>query len=494
MTNGSQWDHAAEVVIVGFGAAGATAAITAHDKGVRVLLLEKQPFERHLSTSHLSGGAFICPNDEASAFQYMEHLSKVDQDLSWTDRETLQAWAQYACQNKAWVEGLGGKVRLRARGGEHSFPGSDCIEIYNFRARGRGLMKLLKRQVEARGIPVLYETEAETLLVDGSGQVAGVGARGKDRPLRIAARQAVIMAPGGFEFNEEMKLNYLRAYPVYFAGSPANTGDGIRMVQAVGASLWHMNCFSAGVVLKFPDFPIGLGADFGGVRGFQKWVNRSKGGDVCGYIFVDRYGKRYTNENYRGHTLAYELCLYDSQRLEYPRIPSYWIFDRKRIEAAPLPLMFYGPMLYRLYRWSKDNQEEIDKGWIVRGETIEDLARRLGMDPLILKQTIQTYNESCHQKRDSEFNRLQQSLVPLLAPPFFGVKIWPGSANTQGGPCRNSKAQIVDANGNPIPRLHGAGEFGSVYGMLYPATGGNLAECIAFGRIAGENAVQEPTI
>ena len=77
-------------------------------------------------------------------------------------------------------------------------------------------------------------------------------------------------------------------------------------------------------------------------------------------------------------------------------------------------------------------------------------------------------------------------------PPFFAVKIWPGSANTQGGARRDFKARILNADGGPIPRLYATGEFGSIYGMLYPATGGNLAECIAFGRVAGENAAKEP--
>jgi len=68
------------------------------------------------------------------------------------------------------------------------------------------------------------------------------------------------------------------------------------------------------------------------------------------------------------------------------------------------------------------------------------------------------------------------------------VALWPGGPNTQGGPRRNSKAQVLRADGFPIPRLYSAGELGSIYGMLYPGSGGNLAECIAFGRIAGENA------
>jgi len=485
------WHHSADVVVVGFGAAGATAAMTAHDKGARVLVLEKQPLDHHLSTSAMSGGAFICPTDVLSAIQYLEHLSRVDEELFWTDRDTIRVWAEYACQNKQWIEKRGGRVELRTRGGEHDLPGSGCIEVYNFRGRGRGLMKFFKHQVETREIHVMHKTEADTLLTNTQGEVTGVRAQCKGKPIFIKASQAVIMALGGFEFNEEMKLNYLKVYPAYFAGSPANTGDGIKMVQAVGASLWHMNCCSASWVLKFPEFPIALGADFGGIRKFKKWVNSAGIGNPCGYIIVDRYGKRYTNENYKRHTLYYELSLYDSQKLEYPRIPSYWIFDRKRIEAGPLPLMFYGPMLYRLHRWSKDNQEEIEKGWIIKRDTIEKLAQQVKMDPSVLNRTVRDYNTFCHQKEDPEFHRPPGHLVPLNEPPFFAIKIWPGSANTQGGPRRNHKAQILNAKGKPIPRLYAAGEFGSLYGMLYPATGGNIAECIAFGRIAGENAASQ---
>jgi len=486
------WDRTADVVVVGFGAAGATAAITAHDKGARVLILEKQPPDHHLSTSAMSGGAFLCPSDIPSAIQYMDLLSRIDEELCWTDREILRVWAEYTSQNKQWVDRLGGKVELRTKGGEHDLPGSDCVEVYHFRGRGRGLMKFLKRQVGMREIRVLYDTEAETLLSNAQREITGVRAQCNGKPILIRASQAVIMALGGFEFNEEMKLNYLKVYPTYFAGSPANTGDGIRMVQEAGASLWHMNCCSAGWVLKFPEFPIALGPDFAGARGFKKWVSSAGKGISCGYIIVDRYGKRYTNENYKRHTLYYELSLYDSQKLEYPRIPSYWIFDRKRIEAGSLPFMFYGPMLYRLYRWSKDNQEELGKGWIAQGEDVQALADPLRMDPFVLNKTLQDYNRYCQQGDDPEFHRPKQHLIPIQEPPFFAVKIWPGSANTQGGPRRNAKAQVLKPDGDPIPRLYAAGEFGSIYGMLYPATGGNLAECIAFGRIAGENAAREP--
>jgi len=82
-------------------------------------------------------------------------------------------------------------------------------------------------------------------------------------------------------------------------------------------------------------------------------------------------------------------------------------------------------------------------------------------------------------------------LVSLENPPYCAVDLWPGGPNTQGGPRRNSTAQVLRAGGTAIPRLYSAGELGSIYGMLYPMGGGNLAECIIFGRIAGEQVSKE---
>jgi len=112
------------------------------------------------------------------------------------------------------------------------------------------------------------------------------------------------------------------------------------------------------------------------------------------------------------------------------------------------------------------------------------------MDPETLEETIGRYNAFCKNGKDSDFNRPPETLVPLDTPPYYAVKMWPGGPNTQGGPRRNKKAQVLDTQGKPIPRLYAAGELGSIFGRLYQG-GGNLAECIAFGRIAGENAALE---
>ncbi len=492
MKDKTQWGLTADVVVVGFGAAGAVAAITAHDKGATVLILEKQPASNHMNNSSMSAGVIICPNNIAAATQYMEHLCRVDSGLYWTDKKTLRIWARYASQNKEWLEGLGGKVKLYRVGGEHNLPGTQSIERYRFAGLGPRFMDFLKSQVESRGIQVLYGTPAERLLTSTGEEVIGVKALSNGEHLNVRASKAVIMAPGGFEFDEEMKLNYLKVYPTYFMGSPADTGDGVRMVQEVGACLWHMNCCSASFVLKFPEFPIAFGPNFGGAQQMTlKGDSQITSGSRCGFIIVDKYGRRYTNEDFKIHVVYYELAHYDSQNLEYPRVPSYWIFDRKRMEAGPLPVRWGGPMLFHLYNWSRYNKQELDKGWIIQGDDIKDLADKLEMNPAVLEKTIEDYNSYCKKKEDPEFHRLAQHLTPLSEFPLFAVKLWPGSASTLGGPRRNHKAQILNAYMAPIPRLYGAGEFGSIFGMLYPASGGYLSECIAFGRIAGENAADE---
>ena len=150
------------------------------------------------------------------------------------------------------------------------------------------------------------------------------------------------------------------------------------------------------------------------------------------------------------------------------------------------------------YIWSADNQREIDRGWILKAGTVKELAAKILEDPdnnkvlqpSALEATIRQYNEYCRQGEDLEFHRPKQYLEPLQDPPYYAIKLWPGGPNTQGGPRRNVSGQVMHVGGTPIPRLYSAGELGSVWGMLYNV-GGNIGECIAFGRIAGANAASE---
>ena len=173
-----RWHFDADVAIVGYGAAGAAAAITAHDAGTQVVVLEKQGSQKHITNSTMSGGGIICPNDIQEAKRYMEALYKVSEDLSWTEPDVLDAWVQYSAENVKWFESLGGAMDLYRHAGEHNAPGAESIDIYQLRSgMGSEMMKLLYKQVNARNIRVMYNTSAIELLQNSRGEVVGVSAR-----------------------------------------------------------------------------------------------------------------------------------------------------------------------------------------------------------------------------------------------------------------------------------------------------------------------------
>jgi 3-oxosteroid 1-dehydrogenase len=223
-------------------------------------------------------------------------------------------------------------------------------------------------------------------------------------------------------------------------------------------------------------------------------------------MFVDKRGKRFTNERFKVHSFGYELTNYDCYALCYPKVPCFWIFDETRRNLAPLASYLGacnppgGMMGDIFYKWSENNQVEIDRGWIMKADTIEELARKIIADPdsnglmieSTLRETLNQYNQYCHNGEDLAFHKPKDFLQPLENPPYYAVKLWPGGPNTQGGPLRDVKGRVMHVDGHPIPRLYSAGELGSVWGMLYQG-GSNVAECFVFGRISGANAAAEKT-
>lgn len=492
-----RWNKTADVVVVGFGAAGAVAAATAAENGAETLIVEKQERQGRQTNASLSGGHFIVPTDVKTALEYMKALSRVTKGASWAGEAVIKAWAEYATTGKDWIEARAGNMFLSPAPSEHpQLPGGAVLPRYIFRGMGVGLGSFLDDIVKARDIPVLYDARATHLLEDIRGRVVGVQVQTNQtmETLRIRASRAVVLASGGFEFDEFSKLNFLKVYPSYYTGSQANTGDGLMMAMEVGAQLWHMNCGANRLVLKFPELPFAFTVDYLGKSHLGRAPGKSEK-DVpvrSGHIIVDRDGKRYTSENVKSHTLYYELPMFDSHRLIYPRVPSYFIFDRKRLENGPIPIITSGASgRAQMYRWSPDNSIELERGWIKTAGTIRGLARRIGVPADSLERTVRTFNQYCSRGEDPDFGRTAQQLIALENPPYCAMELWPGGPTTMGGPRRNHKAQILNVDGMPVPGLYGCGELGCVYGMLYPGAGGHLAECFAFGRIAGENATKE---
>lgn len=491
--DGIKWHREADVVVVGCGGAGGISAITASDNGSEVVVIEKQPSETHMTNTGMSAGVFIGVKDVRQAEIYMNNLYRIENELMWTGHGILQVWAEYSASNRDWLKGIGGHIETLPVGAEHDYPGNEGIGVYRATGNGFALQRWLKNNLKTRGIEVLYETQANKLITSFSGEVIGVRSIRNGRIFNIKAHKAVIMTTGGFEYDEDLKLNYLKVYPTYFTGSPANTGDGIRIVEDIGASLWHMNCCSARVVAKFDDVPVAFSLDFSGRGNIKHTGSKAATKESCPFIIVDKYGCRYTSgDNIKGHTFYYELALYNSQHLDYPRIPSYWIFDTSRIRRGPLVNPSTDPArIYGYYRWSENNLTELAKGWIVQGDSLRELGNKIGIEAGVLEKTVMDYNSDCETGSDAGFNYSDHNLKPLKGPPFFAVQLWPGGPNTQGGPRRNKSGQVLNTDGDPIPRLYAAGEFGSIYGLLYPSAGGNIAECLAFGRISGENASRE---
>jgi hypothetical protein len=209
-----------------------------------------------------------------------------------------------------------------------------------------------------------------------------------------------------------------------------------------------------------------------------------------GAIVVGPDGKRFTDEKYK--TRHGKVPVNGRWLPLATPCPMFLIFDHTHFSAGPLydghPSHGWTQIVER-YAWSEDNSAELAKGWIKTAPTLKRLAETIGLNPAALEATVARWNQSCETRHDTEFNR-RLMLNPLANGPFYAVELSPSMLNTQGGPRRNERAQIVRPDGRPIPRLYSSGELGSIYSYLYQGTG-NLGECLAFGRIAGRNAFAE---
>lgn len=475
------YDLETDVVIVGCGASGSSAAITVHDKGVGVIVLEKMPDIG--GNGRMTGGGLITPKS-MDAVRHFEALC-----FGRTDKEVIQAFVEEGLKNDEWVREMGGKTEPLIQLGEvlYPFPYHPCwpnlpgVEAAQIRhvapeseeeRPGAAVWRLLSTNLERRGIKVMTNTPAKELITDEKGMVIGVVAESQGKQILIKAKKAVILCCGGFECNNAMKESYLPIAPTYYIGNPGNTGDGITMAQKVGAALWHMYNFEGYLNLKVPEYEAAFVIKIYGPK----------------FIYVDKDGRRFGNETgWEAHEGWKMFMLYRPDRLCYPQLPAYAIFDD--VTRRRGPLSFGIGVNLDTYKWSRDNSKEVAKGWIKQGKTIRDLAKQISVNESTLEATITKYNEHCKVGKDTDFDRSRESLSAIDTAPYYALELLPGIINTQGGPRRNKDAQVLNVDGKPIPRLYSAGELGSMWGYLYAS--GNLSEALFFGRIAGRNAAAE---
>ena len=333
------------------------------------------------------------------------------------------------------------------------------------------LFQLFQKNLKDRQVEILWNTPGKKLIQNPeTKEIVGVYAEKDGKTVAVKANRAVVLATGGYESNQEMLKNYNMGRDYHFIGPDGHTGDGITMALAVGADLWHLKSASAGASYWQEGMPVGVIA-------IQVMYGRAG-------IVVDKHAQRFSNDMLNGHNAWLNLIHFEPEEHQYTRIPCYHIFDEKVRSTMPIGMGFAH------YPWSADNLAEIKNGLIKKADTVEELAKLLGLDPAALAKTVATYNEYVAAGKDPAFGKSKANLIPVSTPPFYGAPMYPGGPNTQGGPRRNAKAQVMDPFGSPIPRLYSNGELGSIYGIQYPG-GGNVGECMAFGRIAGKNAAAE---
>lgn len=462
------WDAEYDVIVVGFGGAGANSAIAAADEGARVLLLEKAP------QSEAGGNSIAC-------MQLLCWSESLDDAISYVkamrgNYETpsdaiIEAYCGEMVKNKEWIEYLGaespafveGKIEYPEMPGAQSFR---VLTVHEGRGDGAAY-KLFREAVAARAdhIDVWYEAAGQHLVQDPVTHIVhGVEVAVDDRTVNVRARNGVILTCGGYESNDEM-LQSFNGYNGWESLGHAlhNTGDGIKMAMEVGCDLWHMGNMQTNN-FEFVD-PDTLDCTW-------KYDSDLKG------ILVGGNGCRFISETDTGATNHGHLNYAGTWHVPVLPEVTYEVLDQAIFSRGPL---------YK--SWSADGQEEIAKGWILKADTLEALASAMGFDEegtQNLAAEVSKWNRFCEEGTDLAFGR-KGDLSPVAEAPFYAVKLTHTLVNTQGGPVKNEQGQIVTPRGEAIPHLYEAGELGDIWSNHYQGSC-NLGGGMIFGRISGRNA------
>ncbi len=487
-----------DVIVIGYGFAGGIAAITAHDAGARVLLLEKQPDPGGISVCSAGGLRIADDADQAFAYLSATNAQTAPDDLLRVLAQGMTGLADYV---RTLAAPFGATVGARRAQGNYPFPGTETFGFATIDAlpgfdaaqdfpqvrgspAGARLFKLVQQNVAARDITVKLNTRVERLQ-HGPAGISGVLVGGKIIP----ARRGVVLACGGFEADAQMQRQFWQIKPVLSAAVCGNTGDGLRMAQAAGAALWHMWHFhgSYGFVHPDPTYPFGIR-----MKRLPDWTPGTPvREDVrMSWILLDRHASRFVNEYepYMQDTGHRAMERFDPVIQDFSRIPATLVLDAagRRCYSLSAPTWHDREVAAR---FTDTTPQALDDVILTQAATLADLAHAMTLPVQPFLDTIDAWNAACVAGVDARFGRPAASMLPIAEPPFYAAKVWPVVSNTQGGPVHDAGQRVLDAFGQPIPGLFVAGELGSVFGHLY-MSGGNLAECFVGGRIAGAAAAE----
>lgn len=473
------WDAEYDVVVIGYGFAGATAAITAAEDGARVLIVEKGDEKTCGGNSRYAMQVYLS-FDEARKDEAFSYLQSIRGMYDTPSDEILQAYVDGCIETPKWLEAHGGAsgLVLHSVGEFKNLAGWDLMDYYGLNGTcwDAALYNFEQRLVnESDGIDIWYEAPAKHLVQDPATKIVhGVEVEVAGERRRVRALNGVVLCTGGFEANIQMVQDYLQHPYAYPKGGQLNTGDGIYLATEVGAQLWHMSNTSG------PDLNC-LNPETGRTAGFVFAGYSSVIGHDNNFctdnpaIIVGADGTRFNDE---GTLPGHGFIHFHGTLIHTPySLPAYCVFDSTAFERTIYPV------------W--DNEARVEDGTITKADTLDELAEKLGLPEGSLSAEVEKYNGYCADGLDPEFNRKPEFLVPFAEEgPYYAFEVKPTFTNTQGGPRRDINGNVVDTEGNPIPHLYSNGECGSIWADVYQGAS-NIGECLIFGRISGHSAAAE---
>lgn len=441
-----------DVVVVGAGGAGLTAAITANEKGAKVLLIEKMPYVGG-NTLKATGGMNAAETSVQKALGIEDSVQTfIDDTMKGGKNVNNPALVRKMAENSAmaidWLAYIGAPLP------EVSFSGGATNKRIhrpeNGLAVGPYLVEKLREKLDKDGITLLTDVTADEIIME-NGKAAGVLAHKGESKITIRAK-AVILATGGFGANMEMCEKYNPSLKGFVTtNAPCATGDGLSMAMAAGASLTDIDQIQIHPTVH---------------QETSIMITESVRGG--GAVLVNQKGERFVNE----------------------------MLTRDKVSAAEIAQE--GGFAWIVFdQQQRDNLKAIEKyvtnGLTVQGDTFEALAREMNVDAAALSKTAEDWNKAVAAKKDEMFGRETGMDVDLSKAPFYAIRIAPGIHHTMGGVTIDPETRVLTEKGGFIPGLYAAGEVtGGVHGAN--RIGGNaVADIIIFGREAGLNAAEYAT-
>lgn len=471
----------AEVVVVGAGASGVCAALSAQQAGAKTVMLQKGAGVM----THGVGIGVIGSRLQKNAGVEIDDNALLNEIMLWSGNKPnfslLKLWAERSGETMDWIlditEATGIKALLLQTPSGPSMNRAPCSIIIVGKGRPDMAMvgvaaAIVKNCVKA-GVDIHYDTPAVQLIRERKGRVTGVIGRTKEGEYkRFNATKGVVLCTGDYSNDTEMVAKYASwAVGVANGYKPrSNTGDGHKMALWVGAAMEEA---PHAPMIHYDPAVIPEGdAPMSGVP----------------WLWVNILGERFENEDVPYPYIA-------NGDLRQPGRMHWQIFDAKWHDE--LPKMGEGvgrSLIFGKKPVAVQLDEAVDRGAVLKADTMEELARKAGIPVNAFKATVYRYNQLARAGKDLDFGKAGERMTTLEKSPFYAAKRVPGVLAIVGGIKVNNRLQALDTDSNVIPGLYAAGNVsGDFFAVDYPLIVGgiSLGRAVTFGRVAGQNAAEE---